>query len=61
MINFKKANKDYYDFIYVPGGDPFSLTFEDFTKLTKTGVLEFVEQLPEDVYNESLNYTEQKH
>jgi hypothetical protein len=60
FIIFKESVKDYYDFIYVPGGDPFRLTVEDFTKSVKTGVLEFVEQLPEDVYNESLELTKQQ-
>ena len=59
FIIFKKSNKNYYEFIYVPGGDAFNLTFEDFTNLIKTKILEFIEQLPEDIYNESINLTEQ--
>lgn len=57
FIIFKESHKDYYEFVYVPGGDLFRLTIEDFTKSVKSGMLEFVEQLPEDVYNESLELT----
>jgi hypothetical protein len=60
FIIFKESYKDYYEFIYVPGGDLFRLTIEDFTKSVKSGMLEFVEQLPEDVYNESLELSTNK-
>lgn len=57
FIIFKESNKDFYEFVYLPGGDPFRLTIEDFTKAIKSGMLEFVEQLPEEIYNESLELT----
>lgn len=57
FIIFKESAKDFYEFIYLPGGDPFRLTIEDFTRSVKSGVLEFVEQLPKEIYNESLELT----
>ena len=54
FIIFKEAHKDHYEFIYIPGGSPFNLTIEDFTKSIKSNMLSFVEQLPEDIYEESL-------
>jgi hypothetical protein len=43
-----------YKFLYVPGADPFYLSFQDFTESIQKGVLSFVEQLPEDIYKESI-------
>lgn len=60
FIIFKESHNDFYEFIYVPGGDLFHLTIEDFTKSVKTGMLEFVEQLPQDIYNESLELSTNK-
>jgi hypothetical protein len=58
FIIFKQSHKDYYEFIYLPGGDSFKLTVEDFTRSMKTGILSFVEQLPEEIYKESLELAE---
>lgn len=60
FLIFKESFKDYYEFVYVPGGNLFRLTIEDFTKSVKSGMLEFVEQLPEDVYSESLELCSNK-
>lgn len=54
FLIFVESLKDCYKFLYVPGATEFYLTVEDFTKALKTNVLSFVEQLPEDVYKESL-------
>jgi len=54
FIIFKESYEHYYEFVYIPGGDLFRLTTEDFAKSVKSGMLEFVEQLPEDIYKESL-------
>ena len=54
FIIFKEAHKHHYEFIYIPGGAPFNLTIEDFSKSIKSGMLSFVEQLPEEIYEESL-------
>jgi hypothetical protein len=44
-----------YKFLYIPGGDPFYLSTEDFSKSIKRGILSFIEQLPEEIYEESLS------
>jgi hypothetical protein len=54
FLIFVEAQANHYKFLYVPGADPFYLTIEDFTESIKRGVLSFVEELPEDVYQESL-------
>ena len=51
---FKENEKDHYCFVYLPGADPFNMTITDFDTSIKDGTLEFVEQLPCDVYNETL-------
>jgi len=55
FLLFVESMKDCYKFLYMPGASEFYLTLEDFTNSTKRGILEFVEQLPEDVYQESLS------
>ena len=47
MINCHK-------FIFLPGPDDYFMTYEDFETAIKKGVLEFVEVLPEEIYNETL-------
>lgn len=51
---FVERNLNCYKFLYIPGADFFYLSEEDFQKSIKRGVLAFVEQLPEEIYNESL-------
>jgi hypothetical protein len=55
FLIFVEMQTDAYKFLYVPGAEPFYLSIEDFTKSMQKGVLSFVEQLPEEVYNESLS------
>lgn len=43
-----------YKFLYVPGADEFFMSHEDYEKSIKRGILSFVEQLPVDIYEESL-------
>jgi hypothetical protein len=47
--------KDCYKFMFLPGPSPFFLTFEDFEKCINSSTLEFVEVLPNDIYEESVN------
>ena len=54
FLIFVEAQKDCYKFLYVPGTDPFYLTLKDFTESIKRGVLSFVEELPEEIFQESL-------
>jgi hypothetical protein len=55
FLLFVEMFSECYKFVYLPGGDLFYLSFEDFTKAIKTNLLSFVEQLPEDIYEESLS------
>ena len=54
FLIFVESLKDCYKFLYIPGADPFYLSIEDFSNALKLGVLTLVEQLPLDVYEESL-------
>lgn len=47
--------KDCYKFLFLPGPTEYFLTFEDFSKGIQHNVLEFVESLPKDIYQESLS------
>ena len=49
--------KDYYKFLYFPGNSFFYLTVEDFNKYLTSGVLEFVELMPEEIFEETLKYS----
>lgn len=60
FLLFVEAQKDCYKFLYMPGATDFYLTFEDYTNSVKKGVLEFVEQLPEDIFNESIDIASRK-
>lgn len=55
FLIYVEALKDCYKFLYVPGATEFYLSVEDFDKALKRNVLSFVEQLPEDIYEESLS------
>ena len=54
FLIYIESSENSHRFLYVPGANPFYMTFEDFTNSVKKGVLSFVEQLPEDVFKESL-------
>ena len=54
FLIFVESSEDYYKFLYIPGADPFYLTKEDFHTCMKTGIVSLVEQLPKDIYEESL-------
>lgn len=54
FLIYVEMHSDTYKFLYVPGAEQFYLSCEDFTKSIQTGVLTLVEQLPEDIYKESL-------
>ncbi len=60
FLLFVESQKDCYKFLYLPGASDFYLTFEDYTEAIKRGVLDFVDQLPEDIFQESLLLSKQK-
>ncbi len=54
FLIYVESLKDCYKFLYIPGATEFYLTVEDFSKALKANVLTLVEQLPEEIYKESL-------
>ena len=50
--------KDCHKFIFLPGPSYMHLTHETFEKCIKTNVLEFVEIVPDDIFNETVSLTE---
>jgi hypothetical protein len=57
FLIFVGKRKHDYEFLYIPGPDPFYLSNEDFDKAIETGVLSFVEQLPKDIFKETINFS----
>jgi hypothetical protein len=54
FLLYVKTLKDCYQFIFLPGPSEYYLTFEDFETSVRTNILEFVEQLPQEVYDETV-------
>lgn len=54
FLIYVESLKNCYKFLYVPGATEFYLSCEDFSKALQNNVLSFVEQLPEEIYQESL-------
>jgi hypothetical protein len=48
--------KDYTEFMYLPGGNPFCITNETFEELINNDELTLVEQLPVEIFEESFKY-----
>ena len=57
FLLFVEGLKDCYKFIYLPSSDYYYLSLEDYTKAVKSGLLEFVEQLPAEIYAETVSYS----
>lgn len=55
-ILYVDSSKDCHNFIYFPHSHMFHLSFEDFDKAIKQGILEFSEQVPEDIFKETVDY-----
>jgi len=55
---FVEEQKDAYKFAYLPGPSYFYMTKSDFIKAHKQGVIEFVEELPREIYEDVLEQTE---
>jgi hypothetical protein len=54
FIVYVESLKECHKFITLPGPCELFLTFEDFTKSVKAGALELVEQLPNEIYQETI-------
>lgn len=55
FLLFVKSFKDHYQFMFLPGPSEFNLTFDEFSSCVQKGILEFVEDLPEEIFQESLS------
>lgn len=51
------STKDTYQFLFLPGPSDFQLTHKDFETALAQGILEFVEILPNDVYDETIKFS----
>jgi hypothetical protein len=54
FLLFLQTEKTHHEFLFLPGPSSMNLTFEHFSKAVNENVLEFVEILPDDIYNETL-------
>ena len=54
FLLYTESLKDCYKFMFLPGPSEYFLTKEDFEACVSNGILEFVEPLPDDIYEESL-------
>lgn len=57
FLIYVESSSTHYKFLYVPGADPFYLSKEDFAKAVELNVLTFVEQIPKDIFEETLNFS----
>lgn len=48
---------DCYKFIFLPGPSDYYLTKDDFNSCIQTNTLEFVEPLPDDIYEETIKFS----
>lgn len=51
LLFVKENGADIYDFMQLPDLYKFSLTRTEFVEGVNTGLLDFVEQIPDEVYN----------
>lgn len=58
FLLFVESLSDYCKFLFLPGPTEFCLTKEDFDKNLKSNVLEFVEELPDDIFKETIQFYE---
>lgn len=54
FIVYVESKKDHHKFLYIPGAEEFCLTHGDFHDSIKKNILTFVEQLPVEIFNETL-------
>ena len=52
FIVFAKSLDNCYKFFFLPGPTDFFMTFEDFAKALDTNVLELVEVLPDEIFDD---------
>jgi hypothetical protein len=57
FLLYVESLKDCHKFVFLPGPSEFFLTFDNFSDCVKSGVLEFVEELPDEIYNETIEFS----
>lgn len=55
MLVYHQSLKDCYEFIFLPGPSTMHLSEKTFVECINTKVLEFVEVLPQDVFQETVD------
>jgi hypothetical protein len=56
FLLFVKDNENNYEFLFLPGPTQFFLTKEDFNQAIEKNILEFVEDLPKEIFEETINF-----
>lgn len=56
FLLFVETKNKYHRFFFLPGPTEYFLIPEDFTKYVNTGVLEFVDVLPDEIFQETVNF-----
>lgn len=54
FILYVETLKDCHKFLFLPGPSEYFLTFEDFEQCLNNRTLEFVEALPDEIFQESI-------
>ena len=57
FLLYVEALKDCHKFLFLPGPSDYYLTIEDFSKCIKTNTLEFVEELPNNIFQEAVDFS----
>lgn len=54
FLLYVESLKDCHKFLFLPGPSEYYLTFEEFSSCIHSNTLEFVESLPNDIFEESI-------
>ncbi len=54
FLLYVESLKDCHKFLFLPGPSEYYLTFEEFSSSVHSNMLEFVEALPDDIFEESI-------
>ena len=57
FLLYVESLKDCHKFIFLPGPSDYYLTKEDFNSCIETNTLEYVEPLPDDIYQETISFS----
>lgn len=57
FLLYVESMEDYYKFLFLPGPSEYFITTEDFTKYIKSNSLEFVEELPDEIFSETVKFS----